>query len=80
MCTLQASCRPSKNPTIGMKSYQSKRKMLKYFFFNAESFLGYSYHEKRHVLKKAWQGLSDNWCTQWVKSWGHTKKNHVFNS
>ena len=24
----------------------------------------------RPVLKVAWQGISDNWGTQWVKSWG----------
>ena len=23
---------------------------------------------------RAWQGLSDNWCTQWVKLWGHAYK------
>ena len=28
----------------------------------------------RPVLKVAWQGLSDNWGTQWVKSWGHAEK------
>ena len=28
----------------------------------------------RLVLKRAWQGLSDNWGTQWVKSWGHAEK------
>ena len=28
----------------------------------------------RPVLKRAWQGLSDNWSTQWVKSWGHAEK------
>ena len=28
----------------------------------------------RPVLKVAWQGLSDNWGTQWGKSWGHAEK------
>ena len=28
----------------------------------------------RPVLKVARQGLSDNWDTKWVKSWGHAKK------
>ena len=28
----------------------------------------------RHVLKRALQGLSDNRCTQWVKSLGHIEK------
>ena len=25
-------------------------------------------------LKVAWKGLSHNWGTQWVKSWGHAEK------
>ena len=28
----------------------------------------------RPALKVTWQGLSDNWSTQWVKSWGHAEK------
>ena len=28
----------------------------------------------RPVLKRAWQGLSDNWGPQWVKSLGHAEK------
>ena len=28
----------------------------------------------RTVLKRAGQGLSDNWCIQWVKSWGYAVK------
>ena len=28
----------------------------------------------RPVLKVAWQGLSDDWGTQWVKSWGLAEK------
>ena len=28
----------------------------------------------RPILKVAWQGLSDNWGTQWLKSWGHAEK------
>ena len=28
----------------------------------------------RPVLKVAWQGLSYNWGTQWVKSWSHAEK------
>ena len=28
----------------------------------------------RHVLKRAWQVLSDNWQTLWVKSLGQAEK------
>ena len=28
----------------------------------------------RPTLKRAWQGLSDDRGTQWVKSWGHAEK------
>ena len=40
---LQPCCRPRGNPTLGMKSYQSNRKMLNYFFFKSlVIFLGMS--------------------------------------
>ena len=45
------------------KKYLSKQRI----------FFGFS-REKWPVLKRAWQGLSDNWGTQWVKSWGHAEK------
>ena len=28
----------------------------------------------RPVFTRAWQGLTDNWGTQWIKSWGHAEK------
>ena len=44
------------------------------FFQHRDFFLVIATVKTRHVLKRAWQGLSDNWCTQWLTSLGHAEK------
>ena len=47
----------------------SRAVFINKYFFNAEHFfLVMATVKTRPVLKRAWQGLSDNWGTQWVKS------------
>ena len=46
----------------------------KKYFSKRRFFLVIATVKPRHVLKRAWQGLSYYWCTQWVKSWGHAEK------
>ena len=47
---------------------------MKNIFQSRELFLVIATMKTRPVLKRARQGLSYNWCTQWVKSWGHAEK------
>ena len=49
--------------------------MVIFFFFKVENlFLVVATVKTRPVLKRARHGLSYNWCTQWVKTWGHAEK------
>ena len=52
----------------------SRAVFMKIIFLRGELFLVIATVKTRPVLKVAWQGLSDNWGTQWVKSWGHAEK------
>ena len=47
---------------------------MKIVFQQEDLFLVIATVKTRPVLKVAWQGLSDNWSRQWVKSWGHAEK------
>ena len=47
---------------------------MKNIFCSGDLFLVIATVKTRPVLKVAWQGLSDNWSTQWVKLWGHAEK------
>ena len=48
---------------------------LRKIFFKVENlYLVIATVKTRPVLKRAWQGLSDNLGIQWVKSRGHAKK------
>ena len=59
---VQAKIRP-----LVKKLYPSNRKKCRNIFFNVEIFcLVIATVKTRPVLKRAWQGLLDNWSTQWV--------------
>ena len=47
---------------------------MKNIFCSGDLFLVRATVKTRPVLKVAWQGLSDNWCTLSAKSWGHAEK------
>ena len=64
MCTLQASCRhaagQAKIPPL-VWNHNSPIEKCTIFFFNVEIFfLVIASVKTRHILKRAWQGLSDN--------------------
>ena len=45
-----------------------------FFFYTKKLFFSYSYSETRPVLKRAWQGLSNERRIKWERSWGHGEK------